>query len=199
MTENTYINKFANSKFLTERLLAARAVDCYILEKLSKDVSELVRQSVVRNINCPIHILEELSKDNNLIVRCEVFLNDSCPINILDLHSTSIFWQERNNVACNINCNSFILKKIYDNESLLFLEDKYYKSFIINSIASNENCPTNILYDIFNKFNNSYESCYSLINNNKCPYDILKELYKKESTFKTKITQNPNWKLSEFE
>ena len=62
MTENTYINKFAISKFLTERLLAARAVDCYILEKLSKDVSELVRQSVVRNINCPIHNLLQINQ-----------------------------------------------------------------------------------------------------------------------------------------
>ncbi len=143
-----------------------------IIEALANDEAEVVREKIASCRNTPAHILIELANDSSLKVKSKVVSNRNTPVEILERlwREYELFDSENHNTPSHVVAE--IISRKYDEKTL--------RKFLINSIGSYGQIPTEILEklathrssvirsDVAQHPNTSISVLESLVDDNYC-------------------------------
>jgi len=183
------------------------------LYQYSESIDEADRVNIARNINCPIEILEKLSDDSSVLVINSIILNKNCSVDLLRKFSFYKSHVIRDTLAKDYKTPIDVLKRLSNHDIFIkttiasnpncpvdilrkFIKEPEHHSQIKINVMNNINCTVDILEELSN--DNNYSVIIELVKIN-CPAHILKKIYKKYPTLRDKIKKHPNWELNDFE
>lgn len=179
---NNVDNKIENNNWKDRKDLAEEDdIDVSILEVLSSDEDERVREAVAMNENTPIYILKKLAEDNFVEVRRQVCFNHNCPTEILEeMVEDSDKWI-REAISKHQNTTGNILIQLSNDEN----------KFIKASVAKHSNTPAGVLIKLARSEFDIVR--LSVAGNLNTPIQVLERLAKDEySDVRKLVALNPN-------